>query len=66
MVVCDRLLDEVRRGLDSRYFRDRLSADERKSTLAALATIGTKAADPVSPPRVVRDPNDDYLVWRSS
>jgi hypothetical protein len=29
MVACERLLDEVRRGLDGRYFRHRIGENER-------------------------------------
>ncbi len=62
MIVCDQLLGEMSRGLQTRYFRDRLTNEERKGIMDALAHIGLKVADPMSPPRVVRDPKDDYLV----
>jgi uncharacterized protein len=62
MVVCDHLLDEVGGGLNGRYFRDRLNEEEREGICDGLAHIGVREDDPVSPPRVLRDPNDDYLV----
>ncbi len=62
MVVCEQLLGEVRRGLDSAYFRGCLTTEERETSLAAIGRIGWRMADPVAPPRVVRDPDDDYLV----
>jgi putative PIN family toxin of toxin-antitoxin system len=62
MVVCEQLLGEVRRGMDGPYFRGRLTMEERETSLAAIGRIGLKRADPVASPRVVRDPDDDYLV----
>ena len=62
MIVCEQLLEEMRRGLETRYFRDRLTNEERRGIMDALTHIGLRVADPVSPPSVVRDPKDDYLV----
>ena|GEM_PF-73073 len=62
MIVCEQLLDEMRRGLETRYFRDRLTGEERKGIMDALVHVGLMVPDPASPPRVVRDPKDDYLV----
>ena len=44
------------------YFRVRLTSEERRHIMDALAHVGLRVADPVSPPSVVRDPKDDYLV----
>ena len=66
MVACERLLDEVRRGLDSRYFRGRLSDEEREEIPLALARAGLTLPDPVSPAPVLRDPDDDYLLALAS
>lgn len=60
--VCEQLLIEVRDGLASRYFRDRVSADERTAFLEMLRALATIAPDPVDPPPVLRDRADDYLV----
>jgi putative PIN family toxin of toxin-antitoxin system len=62
MVACDHLLAEVDRALQGRYFATRLTDDERASVSALLRAITVILPDPVSPPRVVRDPGDDYLV----
>lgn len=62
MVVCDHLLAEVRRGLDNSYFREHLDEEERAGIPDGLARVGVSVADPDSPPHVLRDPNDDYLV----
>jgi putative PIN family toxin of toxin-antitoxin system len=62
IVICEQLLEEVRRGLEKPYFRERLTVEERQGIPDALARIGLLLADPVAPPSVVRDPGDDYLV----
>ncbi len=61
MVACEQLLDEVSRGLESPYFRERLSEEDRGAILTALRRIALMHDDPESPPAVLRDPNDDYL-----
>jgi uncharacterized protein len=66
MVVCERLLGEVRRGLDNRYFRGRLSDEERKEIPSALARAGLMLPNPVAPAAILRDPNDDYLLALAS
>jgi putative PIN family toxin of toxin-antitoxin system len=62
MVVCDQLLDEVERGLENRYFRKRLTDEERKELRTAIARVGLHMPDPVAPQAILRDPKDDYLV----
>lgn len=62
MVVCPQLNSEVASGLQSRYFRDRITAEERAAIPAMLEALGVLASDPESPPRILRDPADDYLV----
>ena len=62
MVACGRLIGEVSRGLESSYFRERLPAEDREVVLTALERIALMRPDPASPPAVLRDPNDDYLV----
>ena len=62
MVVCDRLLREVERGLARPYFRGRLTEEERDELLLALERIGLHRPDPVAPKAILRDPDDDYLV----
>lgn len=62
MVVCERLVEEVRRGLSKNYFRTLITVEEGRHIIDALPYIGLMVSDPVEPQRVVRDPNDDYLV----
>ena len=62
MVVCDRLLGEVERGLARPYFRERLTEEEREELLRALERVGLHRPDPVEPKAILRDPEDDYLV----
>lgn len=62
MIACEALFAEFDRGLQGRYFRDRVSDDERVLIGAMVRGIATVFPDPVAPPRVVRDSADDYLV----
>lgn len=62
MVACERLIGEVRRGLEGSYFRERLPAEDREAVLTALERIALMHDDPASPPAVLRDPDDDYLL----
>ena len=62
MIACRHLLDEVERGLESPYFRDRLSERDREAIMTGLQRIALMHDDPDSPPPVLRDPDDDYLV----
>jgi putative PIN family toxin of toxin-antitoxin system len=62
MVACERLIGEVRRGLEGSYFRERLPVEDCEVVLTGLERIALMRADPASLPAVLRDPNDDYLV----
>lgn len=62
MIACKHLLEEVRRGLQGTYFRDRLPDDDRDQIPEGLERIAVMHADPESPPSLLRDPDDDYLV----
>ncbi len=62
MIACETLFAEFERGLEGRYFRDRVREDERVLLSAMVRGIATILRDPESPPRVLRDPADDYLV----
>jgi len=62
MVACERLLDEVRRGLDGRYFRERIDDNERVAIPTMLLALALMVTDPELVPAVLRDPTDDYLV----
>jgi len=62
MIACETLFGEFERGLEGRYFRDRVRDPERALLSAMVRGIATVFPDPESPPPVVRDPADDYLV----
>lgn len=62
MIACETLFGEFERGLEGRYFSDRVREEERVLLSAMLRGIATVLRDPESPPRVVRDLSDDYLV----
>jgi predicted nucleic acid-binding protein len=47
MVACPKLLSEVRAGLAGRYFRDRITDEERTVIPAMLAALGVILPDPV-------------------
>jgi putative PIN family toxin of toxin-antitoxin system len=61
-VVCPNLLDEVRRGLSRAYFKDRVTPEEADHVLRFLTQRSVNLRDPRSPPAILRDPTDDYLV----
>lgn len=62
MIACDHLLDEVARALRGRYFAERLTIGEADAAVEALRTVAELLPDPVAPPRVLRDADDDYLL----
>jgi uncharacterized protein len=62
MVTCPRLLAELTAVLQRPKFRRYATLDEVNAFVAEVARYGTRLADVDDPPRVSRDPNDDYLV----
>lgn len=62
LIACPLLFGEFSRGLAKPYFRERVTAAEAGELLDAFELLATVLPDPVAPPRVVRDPNDDFLV----
>lgn len=62
MIACETLFGELERGLEREYFRDRVREEERALIKALVRGVAVVLPDPVSPPRVVRDAGDDYLV----
>jgi predicted nucleic acid-binding protein len=62
MVTCPRLLAELTAVLQRPTFRPYATLDEVNAFVAEVARYGTRLADVDDPPRVSRDPNDDYLV----
>lgn len=63
LVMSPALLAEV---LSRPRIRQRLSADDAHVFLADIAAQAVMVADPVDPPSVCRDPDDDYLVALSA
>ena len=61
-VACPKLLDELEQGLAKPYFRARLDPSVAARAVQAVRSASIVLADPIDPPRVVRDPGDDYLV----
>ena len=57
-----RLVEELRDGLAKPFFRARLSAEEADQAVDAITSTAVMFPDPISPPRIVRDPREDYLV----
>ncbi len=62
LVVSPRLLAELAGVLRRPRFRRYATLEEVDAFVAEVARYGTPVADPDQPPRVCRDPNDDYLV----
>lgn len=65
-IICPRLLDEVERGLRKPYFRDSIDEQEIAEAILIIRDTGTMLDDPVDPPAVLRDPEDDYLIALAS
>ena len=62
VVLCPTLLDELRRTLAKPYFVQRLPAEQASAAVDGLIALSVLLDDPTGPPRVLRDPNDDYLL----
>lgn len=65
-IVSQRLIAEVERGLRKPYFRGRISEDEASKAVEVIRAAAVIFDDPVDPPRVLRDPDDDYLLVLAS
>ena len=62
LVMSPALLEEIADVLSRPRIRRRLSADDAQLFLADVAAQVVMLADPLDPPTVCRDPDDDYLV----
>lgn len=61
-VVCPELLGEVADTLRKPYFAGRLGDQDVDDLVAGIAEAGTVVEDPIDPPAILRDPEDDFLV----
>lgn len=62
VVACPLLIDEIRDNLEKPYFRAKLNELEAREAIDAFSAIVVMLADPTDVERVLRDPEDDYLV----
>jgi len=63
LVICDRLLCEVRVVLTERpRLRKWISLEGVERYLATFATVAEVRPDPVAGPALTRDPDDDYVI----
>ena len=62
LVMSPALLEEIADVLSRPRIRKRLSAEDAQLFLADVAAQVLMLTDPLDPPSVCRDPDDDYLV----
>jgi putative PIN family toxin of toxin-antitoxin system len=62
LIACPRLLAEIERGLRKPYFRERVTDEELTEIVGGIADAARMRADPTRVERLLRDPDDDYLV----
>ena len=63
LVICDRLLDEVRTVLTERpRLRKWISLETAELYVTTLTTTADVVPDPAPGPALSRDPNDDYVI----
>lgn len=62
LVMSPALLAEIADVLSRPRLRKRISAEDAQLFLADVAAQVVMFADPADPPRICRDPDDDYLV----
>jgi putative PIN family toxin of toxin-antitoxin system len=63
LVICDRLLGEVRSVLTERpRLRKWISLEAAELYVTTLATVADVQPDPAPGPALTRDPDDDYLI----
>lgn len=62
VVVCPKLLGELRKALRKPYFRDRVSAEEAPKAVKRIEEVAVAFDDPSNVEPTLRDPKDDYLL----
>ena len=64
LVICERLLGEVRSVLTERpRLRTWISLEAAEMYVTTLATVADVQPDPAPGPALTRDPDDDYLIY---
>jgi uncharacterized protein len=62
VVVCPKLLAELRKTLRKPYFREKLSAEEARKAVRRIEVVAVALDDPTDVEPTLRDPKDDYLL----
>ncbi|HEX7291053.1 MAG TPA: putative toxin-antitoxin system toxin component, PIN family [Conexibacter sp.] len=66
LIACPRILTEIERALTKPYFEARFTPAERTDLIETVRLVAIMLPDPPVVRRVVRDPNDDFLVELAS
>lgn len=61
-IVCPKLIEEFKGGLDSEYFQERFDPDELGEIASNVEKVAAEHENPTEIEPVLRDPDDDYLV----
>jgi putative PIN family toxin of toxin-antitoxin system len=62
VVVCPKLLAELRKALRKPYFRKKLGVEEARKAVKRIEVIAIALDDPAEVEPTLRDPKDDYLL----
>lgn len=62
VIVCPRLIGEIRDVLDRPRLRKRISADDAREFVATISALPNQVPDPSEIAVATRDADDDYLV----
>lgn len=62
IVVCPKVLREVRKALRKPYFRERVGIEELRGAVARIEDVAIAFDDPSQVEPILRDPKDDYLL----
>lgn len=62
VVVCPKLLVELRKTLRKPYFREKLSGEEARKAVRRIEVVAVAFDDPTDVEPTLRDPKDDYLL----
>ena len=62
IIICPRLIGEIRDVLDRPRLRKRISADDAREFVAAILILPNQVSDPAEIAVATRDADDDYLI----